>query len=1190
MQARWIRLFLFLFLLAVQSNAAQALEDVRVRVINAITNAPVANLSVTLKRRTIGSTSDFVWSAARTTDAAGNALFSVDVINSSEYRLETRPFSNAVMSSVFQRGGSISLRVGNLPVQLTDATGRRLTSTAVILKRVEANGQLTWISSATTDSNGATIFDPPNLSATTLYQLEAKSPWDGSTKRSASINRPQSFAFVVGNRPLVVRLQDGVSNQIIPNQNVHAFELQANGQYVWRHQMLTNSSGQISFDLDGLGQGRQYQLRTVYFNNLNRTSETLTQTGNYTFAIGKLRALVRNGHTGVAMPNVEIQAKERQADGTLRWVSGGMTDAAGVLRLDLPGITQGRAHVLTGISPIDGTTKSSQAITVNGAITFTLGNHPVRVRVEDGLTHASLAGRTVTAKEILSNGSELWVSSHLTDAQGYATFDLDGLGVNRRYQFSTVPYNGGTLRSAVLTSTADVLLSAGTLLVTLQNGDLQNQPMAGKTISLSQWQSNAPWIYVGQGVTDALGQVHFNTTGLSTANRYVVRTQDPYGVSKVYFSPLLAPVGRVAFRITRAGDYALDVRPPVIAITAPGNGSSANIDGFLVQGTVRDDHQVDKILVLVSEEASGRSVGEATIQAGGQWQFRVPAGQIHASQPVQVTAMAVDLGHNYASVSVQLIGVEDLAPPTVSILSHSENAEVLPQGFLLSGLVDDDVGIESLQATLVDPIRGTLQRDLTASVVNGEWDWILYGGQISVGSTVAISVTARDVRQHVTTQTLHLRVTDHALVPRQIINRVTFGATPTLLEEVSAMGATTYLLQQLHPENIDDSALQTQLANFQPTNSDELALYSLMHATHSRRQLQEVMTWFWDNHFNTDIRAHGRIEDELAENRAFRQHALGNFRDLLSISAHSPAMLRYLNNAQSHRTNPNENYGRELLELHTLGVTGGYTQEDVVAVARAFTGWTLQNNIFYYDATRHDNGEKRLLGQVIPAGGGQADGDSVLDLLARHPATARFICTKLSRLLISDNPSQTLVTGCANTFLQSNGNITATLEMLLSSPEFSSVNNFRSKVRSPLEFVAGTLRLLEQPATIANVYDITKLGMPLYRYPVPTGYSETGDDYLNSDQWLKRIRLVNQMVTRSNVNMVQYFDRHGYNSKEGVAGFLQDIALDDQRSWTESMETLEELGTDFRFDQADAETRLRAMTGLLLSLPAYSLQ
>jgi uncharacterized protein (DUF1800 family) len=354
--------------------------------------------------------------------------------------------------------------------------------------------------------------------------------------------------------------------------------------------------------------------------------------------------------------------------------------------------------------------------------------------------------------------------------------------------------------------------------------------------------------------------------------------------------------------------------------------------------------------------------------------------------------------------------------------------------------------------------------------------------------------------------------------------------------------------------------------------------------------LQEVLTWFWDNHFNTDIRSHFRTQDELAENQAFRRHALGYFRDLLSVSAHSPAMLRYLNNAQSYRTNPNENYARELLELHTLGVSGGYSQQDVVEVARAFTGWTVRDNVFYFDASRHDVGEKRLLGQVIPAGGGQADGELILDRLALHPSTARFICTKLAQFLVTDRPSQTLVTNCAATYLQSRGHIAATLVQLITSTDFMNANQFRGKVRSPLEFMAATLRLLELPASMQNIYDITGLGMPLYRYPVPTGYSETGDDYVNSDQWLKRVRLVNQLVFRSNVSMTQFFDRHGYNTKEGVVGFLESIALDHQRSWVESMEAQAELGTDFRFEQTDAETRLRAMTGLLLSYPTYSMQ
>jgi uncharacterized protein (DUF1800 family) len=207
----------------------------------------------------------------------------------------------------------------------------------------------------------------------------------------------------------------------------------------------------------------------------------------------------------------------------------------------------------------------------------------------------------------------------------------------------------------------------------------------------------------------------------------------------------------------------------------------------------------------------------------------------------------------------------------------------------------------------------------------------------------------------------------------------------------------------------------------------------------------------------------------------------------------------------------NENYGRELMELHTLGVDGGYTQKDVTEVARAFTGWTIQNprqgGSFRFEPRIHDEGQKAVLGHVIGAGGGQSDGEQVLDILASHPSTARFIATKLARRFVSDTPPPALVDRAAARFRDTSGDLREVLRTILTSPEFLSPDSYRAKVKTPLEFVASALR-----ATGADIHDATalvrqmqQLGMPLYMCQPPTGYKDTADAWVNTGALVNRM-------------------------------------------------------------------------------------
>jgi uncharacterized protein (DUF1800 family) len=336
---------------------------------------------------------------------------------------------------------------------------------------------------------------------------------------------------------------------------------------------------------------------------------------------------------------------------------------------------------------------------------------------------------------------------------------------------------------------------------------------------------------------------------------------------------------------------------------------------------------------------------------------------------------------------------------------------------------------------------------------------------------------------------------------------------------------------------LQQPALTQEEVLFQRKNQevfDQMQASKVLRAVYSKRQLEEVLTDFWFNHFNVDAR---KIEDRPVvaayEREVIRPHVLGRFRDLLGATAMSPAMLFYLDNWLSNappvppKPRPgtraaspapgqagrglNENYGRELMELHTLGVDGGYTQRDVIDVARCFTGWTMKNPRdglgFVFNDKMHDHGEKHVLGHRIKAGGGIEDGETVLDILARHPATARFIATQLVRRLVSDDPPQGLVDRIARTFRRTDGDLREVVSAILTSPEFFAPEAYRAKVKSPFEFVVSTLRASN--ANITNVRSfvgtIAAMGEPLYQYQAPTGYGDRADVWVNTGTLISRL-------------------------------------------------------------------------------------
>lgn len=359
------------------------------------------------------------------------------------------------------------------------------------------------------------------------------------------------------------------------------------------------------------------------------------------------------------------------------------------------------------------------------------------------------------------------------------------------------------------------------------------------------------------------------------------------------------------------------------------------------------------------------------------------------------------------------------------------------------------------------------------------------------------------------------------------LQRLTFGPTPELIARARQLGLAAWLDQQLAPDPQDDPDLTHWLDRFTTFDmtpaerfaldqkalpAQEITAATVLRQRYSRWQVYEMLVDFWSNHFNIYIgKTICRVLKTDDDLQVIRPNALGPFASLLKASAHSPAMLVYLDQAESNKKIPNENYARELLELHTLSVDGGYTQFDVKAAARALTGWSIAGQrdpdfgAFRYRPGIHDDEAKDILDLHLPAGGGQSDGDRLLEHLAAHPATARFIALKLARRFVADDPPQSVVTDLAATFASQGGDLRALMRQLVASPEFTA--SAGGKTKRPLEFFVSALRAVDAQiiGRLQPLFNQLKLlGQPPFQWQTPDGYPDHADYWFTTSGLLNR--------------------------------------------------------------------------------------
>jgi len=419
------------------------------------------------------------------------------------------------------------------------------------------------------------------------------------------------------------------------------------------------------------------------------------------------------------------------------------------------------------------------------------------------------------------------------------------------------------------------------------------------------------------------------------------------------------------------------------------------------------------------------------------------------------------------------------------------------------------------------------------------------------------------------------------------LNRIQFGPRPGDFERIKQIGLDNYIDEQLAPEKIDDSAFEQRLASLYPTLSlsiselmstypqarqippavrafqqfrkgelklpderqqgpaeviNDLQEATLMRAIFSKRQLNEVVVDFWTNHFNIDIRKNDDKWMKTVDDReVVRKNAFGKFRDLLLASAQSPAMIEYLDNRTNVKGVANENYAREIMELHTLGVDGGYTQKDVQELARCFTGWTIvppraalfglqdysQAGTFVFNVKQHDDTAKKVLGINLPQGGQVNDAIKVIDALAMHPSTAKFLSTKLVRRFVADDPPDALVQRTAQTYLATGGDIRAVIGSILHSDEFK--NSFAQKIKRPFEYIASSARALDMQLDDARPFSLALqlMGQGSFLHLTPDGYPDSGSAWINTNNLLARwnlaLMVASNRVPRGKVDFKSLF-------------------------------------------------------------------
>ena len=745
------------------------------------------------------------------------------------------------------------------------------------------------------------------------------------------------------------------------------------------------------------------------------------------------------------------------------------------------------------------------------------------------------------------------------------------------------------------------------------------------------------WTFNGldQVITDSSNFGNHGSLGIGS----VVGTDDP--VRLISMTPLVENCGGGEENIAPVANN--DTADPILV------GGTITID-VLANDTDIDGTINEASLLFVNPPSSGSAL------------FDLVTGEITYTHDGSVTTSdsfiytIEDTEGALSNEATVLIPITDF-----SVLSPLTDDNVVDTGFSVSGTVSDTGGIANISV-----FDGTNTHVASLDLVAGTWtvDLPPFVG----GSDVTLTVTATDFNDNQTVSSIVVHV--ELLLPpiditqaRHLINRISYGITPSQLDALRSgeFDLAAYKNTQLHPA-IDSGCLapigvgQVESNVISPfltlpiATRNDLQNYAILMAAYNDCQLREVLTQFWDNHFSTSFdtvnnKSGGSVLQttawELADNNAFRANALGNFRDLVEISTKSIAMLYYLDGNINFGWNPNENFGRELMELHTMSVDGGYTDLDVVNVAKAFSGWTVvdpdsdqstNNSYFTCNSATHDYSDIVLdLGDGIgantittaephDASSCEFSGLAVIDRLVNLSVTGEFICQKLTELLVSDKKTLTVVNVCKTVYANSiadSDQIAQMVAAILNTDEFKNNDDYLDKVKTPLELEVGYLRnfdivnsdavpLSGALSSLSN--ELNQMSMFLFRFGTPDGFPEQSVDWLNSGRMLQRLAFISDVTFNTKpifdiyLDPTAFFAEHVSTSTAvEIVDYLIDLALQNQNTILERNTALGILNNTNGFDGSsndfDTETdanikqnRLRALLAVVLNYPGYQYQ
>ena len=440
------------------------------------------------------------------------------------------------------------------------------------------------------------------------------------------------------------------------------------------------------------------------------------------------------------------------------------------------------------------------------------------------------------------------------------------------------------------------------------------------------------------------------------------------------------------------------------------------------------------------------------------------------------------------------------------------------------------------------------------------------------------------------------------------LNRLTFGPRVEERARFAEIGLQAYIEEQLAFDSINDFDCELQLNPFKTLKMaanelegvsnqlfenydrekvpNELRQATLMRQLYSKRQLYEVMVEFWSDHFNIFVEKGNCFYLKTVDDReVVRSHAMGSFRDLVWASAHSPAMMVYLDNQANEKSHPNENYARELMELHTLGVDGGYSQQDVMELARCLTGWNVKEHFwlgeFVFKADLHDTGEKKVLGLTIQPEG-QSEAEQVIEQLVTHPSTARFICTKLARRFIADEPPQALIEKAAQIFLDTQGDIKAVLRVIL----LDGLPLAQPKYKRPANFILSSLRMLNAETDAVGLHDyLLRMGQLYFNWPTPDGYPDRSAAWQGTlmPRWQFAFEFIRNEIKNTKHNLTALLDVSSTGILQDDVDALTSLLLG------APMERVarDELIASVRSAGATPEETLQIIAASLIAAPAF---